>query len=218
MKKFSILTLMLIMALWVKGQKLSEDTIVNKVFNQREIISLEKLLRIIDEEIASKTKISNNISNAYHNFFDTLHSHLYNQNWKMMRLEENIRNILLEDLKKENLFEEIFIEQVPRRARIKNIDFENPTFIKFITLNPTGKYRELLKIMGQSDTFFREIDKSFETAGDLSPALSAGILAYNKKFDFNIDRIRLFGAIFYLRNEMTLEEQYERYLERKNKQ
>ena len=194
--------------------QLGKDTLVTEIFSTNEIKSLDKLLALVDKQVMLKTN-KENIPEAYHTFFDTLQIYAYRQEWEKLALEEDLRTEIFQVLKQDDIFDEIFVEYIPRRASLNGMEFENPEWLKIVDINHQGKYRELIKSMSQVDTMFKYVNESFEMCGDISPSLAAGILAYNEKYDFRIDRIRLFGAIFYLSHGETMQTKYEKYLKSK---
>jgi len=194
--------------------QIENDPYVKKVFSSEEIQSLDKLLSFVDKQVLLKTK-KENIAEAYHALFDTLQIYMTNNEKDKVPMEENLRAEIFQILKEDNIFNEIFIEGIPIKAYLNDTVFENPEFLKYIEINPNGKYRKLLKLMSKVDPGFNYINESFNELGELSITLVAGMIMNSENYQFEIDRIRLFGAIVYLTREETMQTSYENYLKNK---
>ena len=127
-------------------------------------------------------------------------------------LEEELRSEIFQVLKQDGVFGKIFVEDIPTNAYMNGMEFENPEWLKYVEINFQGKYRELIRNLSLVDTAFKYVNESFEMCGDFSPSLAAGIICNSENFDFSIERIRLFGAIFCLTREETMQTKYEKYL------
>ena len=194
--------------------QLENDTLVTETFNSNEINSLNEFLVLVDRQVMLRTN-KEDVTEAYHTLFDSLQLYMQQNERDKVPLEEEVRHEIFEVLKRDNIFDEIFVENIPIKVDLKDTIFENPEFLSSTLINRQGKYRELLKSMSTVDTVFRYVDESLDAYGDISPSLTAGIIMFSENYDFSIDRIRLFGAIFYLTREKTLQTKYEKYLKNK---
>ena len=107
--------------------QLEKDTLVTDIFSPEEIESLDKLLSFVDRQIVMKTNIEN-VPEAYHTFFDTLHMYAFRREWNRMALEEKLRNDLYlsvtgdtETRRNPALFlsRDLCIRKIPRQAYLK---------------------------------------------------------------------------------------------------
>ena len=211
--RLAFVGIFLISFLTGKGQ-LDNDPYVKKVFNSEEINSLDKLLAFVDKQLILKTGVED-VSKAYHSYFDTLQSHASGSEMDKFLLEEELRSEIFQVLKQDGIFDEIFVEDIPTKAYMQGMEFENPEWLKSVGINFQGKYRKLIKNLSLVDTAFKYVNESFEYSGDFSPSLAAGIICNSENYDFRIERIRLFGAIFCLTREETMQTKYEKYLKSK---
>lgn len=193
---------------------LENDSFVKDIFSSKEIKSLDKLLTFVDKQVMLKSN-KEKISEAYHAYFDSLQIYVERNEMDKFALDEDIRTEIFQVLKNDGIFDEIFIEDIPTKAYLQGMEFENPEWLKRVEINFQGKYRELIRSLSQVDTAFKYVNESFEMFGDFSPSLAAGLVCNSENYDFSIERIRLFGAIFCLTREETMQTKYKKYLEGK---
>lgn len=78
---------------------------------------------------------------------------------------------------------------------------------RIINMKTDGKYLEFLERTGKNDTVIKQYHESLRSAGDLSPALIAGLLVNYEFYDIEDIRVKFIVAIHYL----TLNDRFERH-------
>ncbi len=186
--------------------KLENDSLIVKYFPDQDILELVKIISFVDSCVLSENKYSE-IDRAYHYFLDSL----FVVDDNIVAIDEEKRNDFLFSIDK-IVFDEIWIKDtIARKIRTRDTVYVNlENFISF-DLRNNGEYMGLLKELGNSNEYFKQVYEHAQNIGGLSPASTVGLIYYNHQFDFNEINMRLWAAILILTMEESLEKKLDRY-------
>ena len=185
-----------------------KDKLLNKYFNKTELIDFNLMINFVDS-IVFKLTNEKEIDLAYHQYFDTLNQRL---DCCELGIDQNEKYRFLFKLNSD-LIEKIWrLESSTKEVRTKDTILYDLIDFPYIELNAMGNYLKYLQDLGKEDPFFKELSEIITVTGDMPPSVIAGFLHDNKKFDFSKMEYRLWGVIFILTLERSVENKVEIYL------
>lgn len=180
-------------ALPVKSQNLKNDSIINDIFNSKEIVKLNNILTFTDSLLLRHTK-SKSAKEAYHSYFDYF---IKKNNSGRLVEPTSIEKInaqlikLVDSIKHSNiqLFEEIW--------RIENgMNKKREVVSKSLAFNVKGDYFAFLKSFAKSHQRLNYYySEHLELGGGISPHASAKYISNHRHYDFKKEIARLIAAI-----------------------
>jgi len=181
-----------------KRDKLGDNSSIQSIFNEKEIIDLEKILVFFENQISEiENRPIEDLQKCYESFF--------------IRLEKAEETGFVETKipfgKQLNFYNEIdttTFNQIWCFHRSWN--YGSSDTLKSISINLKGKYVVFLESLGKEHGLIKKYDEMLRGSGDISGGMVASLLMFHKKYDTNDIRIRLLIAIHYL----TLNDQFER--------
>lgn len=209
----AILTLILIsvMISCQNQPNLKKDKLLNEFFNKNEILELESMVSFVDKLVLERTK-ETDINKAYHLFFEDMSRKMSDSSFHIVAFPENVRYEFLENMDT-IVFHEIWdMSTHLQYAGYKGTIYRDLENFKQLSLNPTGRYVEYMKALGETDDFFESLHNRIVVAGDLPVGIMAWFRANHNKFDFNVPKNRLWASIYILRLEEPFGMKLERYL------
>ena len=213
MKKFIFLTSILFSSLQLFSQQhldLKSNQNLRKIFSLEEIGELEKIIYYVDSILLIKSE-STDIYQAYHEFLDETYVSLIDSA-KSVAFNEKKKYLFLTSLPN-NIFNAIWRwDTNPQFVRYKDTALKNLDNFKLLSFNPHGRYMEYLRLVGETNEFYNNLQTSIHRMGGLPASTAVWYTKNNDKFDFSTVEDRLWAAIFILSKEETTQEKVERYL------
>ena len=186
---------------------------ISQIFTSAEIEDLDKIINFVDS-IALEHSNSANIDDIYHDFFDSLVIIMQTTGYDDICIDEKVRDQFFATIKSSGTFDHIWISENPRSIRTRDTTINNPTFYFCLDINHLGKYVELLELIKEKDSIFITPYEMITTLGGMAPTLM-GTIYNNKILNFEKGTHRLWGAIYYLSLERSVEARLKDYLNQK---
>jgi len=175
-----------------KKENLGDSPVIKKVFNEKEIASLNQLLDFFDGVVRADANQS--IDSAYRDFFTELdQTNSYDPLIDKLKVNDAAQlKKLLAQLKEDGVCQVIWYPDV----KDENID---PRFTKDLQIDIQGKYMELLRLLENDNPFFKQYLIIMKREGGGSPGITGNMVKnWYKEVDFNNKAIRLVWAIYYI--------------------
>ncbi|MCF8302125.1 MAG: hypothetical protein K9I94_02530 [Bacteroidales bacterium] len=178
----------------VSHMELMKDPAVLKVFNKKEIASLELIVNFFDSFILEKTEKDQGINQSYYQYFETIKN---SESIEDLRINIGLSNsndtrALIKKLKNQGVFCEIWKYSY-------GYDFKTKDTISVkLELNQQGKYMQLLEVLGRENTFLLEYYNDLQNSGTISPGSIAQFLKYYRVVDFQKEVNRMVFAVHYI--------------------
>ncbi len=171
---------------------------VNKIFQEKEIEELEKIVEFFNESICKSEKLENtNVLDCYEQYF------------KRMRKAEETGDVEIQIpyQEQEKLMQQLDINSFNEIWTYGKTWKKDSDTLEVINIKYDGKYIEFLKEFGRENIKAKNYVDRFEAVGDISPSMFADVLINYKEYDVRDERIKLLIAIHYL----TQNEHYKVY-------
>lgn len=171
---------------------LTEDVNVTSIYSKKEISSLELILDFFDAFILERVQ-TKSIDIAYHKYFKSLQNVKSLEEFKdNIELSSNNLNDLLENLKDDGIFNEIWQYEY-------GIDYKTKDTLSVCLIpNIQGKHIELLEIIGNKNNDLKKYVNSIKECACIPSSVIAGFNNNHGEFDFQKDINRLIWAIHYI--------------------
>ena len=199
-KKMKIQTVLISFIILVIGcqsnpKSLRDYEEVNKIFQEKEIEDLERIVDFFNESICKSEKLENtNVLDCYELYFK-----------RMRKAEETgIVEIQIPYQEQEKLMREIDLNSFNQIWSYGKTWRKNSDTLEVVNIKYDGKYIKFLKEFGKENIKAKNYVDRFEAVGDISPSMFADVLMNYKEYDVRDERIKLLIAIHYL----TQNEQY----------
>ncbi len=190
---------------------LAQDPIIQTVFSDNEIESLERVLEYFKLEVI---KIQNpndiNDSQEFEQYLQQIRNNAKSSGdmYSSLRIEEEHRKVLISELKNSGLFNELYEMDTVWLAKNRKLYTSNrssstgPIVKIWFMYKFDGKYHQLIKESAKYDSLFLEFAKTYNLAGDF---VGLGKMVYDfEDFDLTADRVQLFYALSFLRIDEPL--------------
>ncbi len=194
---------MLLFGLLVNHAK--ADDILGKVFTEKELVTIDKIIQFYDQFVLSETNHLMPIEKAYVEFFGS--AKLIIKNSEDLHLLAPSRNERINFYKTldECSLSEIFTVDDTLKVRFRGSKEEHSLYSPYsFTLNLSGKYVIFLKELSTTNHFFKAYYESIEICGDICPTNYSLILSDYKEVDFSKKEQRLVIIISFLRLQETI--------------
>ncbi|PKQ67102.1 hypothetical protein BZG01_08350 [Labilibaculum manganireducens] len=177
---------------------MSSDQLLMETFSVKQIESLQSIVAYVDDMVLSKTK-TENIEEAYHEYFDSLSKQLENgitkDGFKLNApFKEQEKYQFLKNIDKD-VFNGIWVlvaeSKVLSASKIASLDQ-----MKDLELSTSGLYMDYLNKLGVTDNRYKDLyDLIQSTGGMVGPST---FMSVHERFDFGVVKNRLWAAIYLL--------------------
>ncbi|WP_320017778.1 hypothetical protein [Labilibaculum manganireducens] len=177
---------------------MSSDQLLMETFSVKQIESLQSIVAYVDDMVLSKTK-TENIEEAYHEYFDSLSKQLENgitkDGFKLNApFKEQEKYQFLKNIDKD-VFNGIWVlvaeSKVLSASKIASLDQ-----MKDLELSTSGLYMDYLNKLGVTDNRYKDLyDLIQSTGGMVGPST---FMSVHEGFDFGVVKNRLWAAIYLL--------------------
>ncbi|WP_066629033.1 hypothetical protein [Labilibacter marinus] len=196
---------------------LKEDVVLNDYYTQKEIVTLEELIRYADDAMLKVTG-EKDIVTAYRSYFATYSAAWNEKNGRMDSkppIPEQEKYAFLKSLNPDVIGSIWRFNQSHKLIYDKRSDTTFVNFTGITTLDEVmyGSFTEYLKELGEGDEYYKEYSKSLEQMGALPAAIAIYYARNNRKFDLEVPHNRLFAAIFVIGIEDNIYTKLDRYYE-----
>jgi len=168
---------------------LKNDTIVKKYFDKSEITELLKLVSFFDKSVLKDCESKEILDSCYVKYYSAIYEKAISTGDIDFNIDNNELHEIVENLS-ESTFNKIW-------SYHDFINKETGEHIQVLNILVRNDYMKLVNEMSKVDTTFQDYYDSVRSAGDISPSLISGVLYFCRKFDYKIERVRLFLAIHY---------------------
>ena len=178
----------------ISHTELMNDSDVLKVFNKKEIPSLELIVNFFDSFILENTEKSQDISQAYYQYFETIKNSesIEDLSIHIGLSNSDVTKTLIKKLKDRGIFNEIWNYSY-------GYDFQTKDTLSVeLELNQQGKYVQLLELLGENNNYFLEYYKDLQSSGTISPGNIAQFMKYFREVEFQKEVDRLVFAVHYI--------------------
>jgi len=178
----------------ISHTELMNDSDVLKVFNEEEIPSLELIVNFFDSFILENTEKSQDISQAYYQYFETIKNSesIEDLSIHIGLSNSDVTKTLIKKLKDRGIFNEIWNYSY-------GYDFQTKDTLSVeLELNQQGKYVQLLELLGENNNYFLEYYKDLQSSGTISPGNIAQFMKYFREVEFQKEVDRLVFAVQYI--------------------
>jgi hypothetical protein len=195
MMKNIILFIFLIIILSCQGQdnnyiNLNRNVLLKTIYNSNELDRFEEIIYRTDSLVLSKTN-NNNINKAYHEYCrDLTNAYTVKGLEDLLEDDKFFYNDLVNDLRKEKLFYEIFCI-----IKLKN---ENNAIHEKLGINLEGKYMKTLKKLSSKDIVPDTYYNHITSFGEIGPTAALGLLENHNNYNFNKSLIRMVFTIHFI--------------------
>ena len=193
-KTLTILALTLSQIAFGQGisKQLTQDTLIDKFFNENDIESISKLIETYDNWILSKTG-ETDINSAYHLFFGVVEDCKSNKELidKVSLPKDKLDSIF-------SVFDSNFSLNTFWELEINRKINQFDTISVSLRINLYDRYRKYLNELSNKETFIKDYLNSTEAAGGITPSQIAGLGKFHDRFNFNDIRWRLFYSINFM--------------------
>jgi hypothetical protein len=172
----------------LSGQGLKSDKIINKVFNETEIVELKKILTFFDREI-QKLSDEANLFDCYHAYFE---QHI--NNFKLGTIEPNIS--IDKQMEFYKTIDNAVLHEVWVGIKEKKQNEEKYRLV--LDLNDKGKYIKFLKLLSSKNSAIKDYHEGYLFSGSIITPMTGNIIMNHNKFNIRDEKIRLVIAIHYL--------------------
>lgn len=190
-----------------------DTKLYRKHFTEQERLEFFKIVTFVDSIVQSQNRYSE-IDKAYQYYYDSI-CRFYDSSFEEYpSIDEEEKFKFLFNLDSE-LFKKIWVKQIPRFVRTKDTILYSPVNLYFIDINNNGEYVKLLKKLGKTNRYYKQVHSDIMLTGALSPVFYGGF--FNQDYSLNFKNIndRLWFSIVLLTIEEPIENKVERYLNKK---
>ncbi|KAF0201597.1 MAG: hypothetical protein FD170_2603 [Bacteroidetes bacterium] len=211
--KYILVSLVLILLVSFSAPNPSNEfdtKLYRKHFTEQERLELFKIVSFVDSIVLSQNRFSE-IDKAYQYYYDSI-CELYESSFEVYpSIDEEEKLKFLFNLDTE-LFNKIWSKQIPRFVRTNDTILYSPVNFYFIDIYNNGEYVKLLKKLGKTNRYYKQVHKDILLTGAFSPIFYGGFFDQYYNFDFDYINDRLFFSIVLLTTEEPIETKVKRYI------
>ena len=189
-----------------------DTKLYRKHFTEQERLELFKIVTFVDSIVQSQ-KYFSEIDKAYQYYYDSICTLFDSSFDEYPSIDEEEKFKFLFNLDSE-LFNKIWLKQIPRHVRTKDTILYSPVNFYYIDINNNGEYVKLLKKLGKTNRYYKQVQESILRSGGLCPVFYGGFFYQDFSFDFKNISDRLWFSIVLLTTEEPIEKKVERYLKK----
>lgn len=174
-----------------KIDSIRDNKTVRKIFNEREIQELVKILDFFENQICSiDGGSSSNVLSCYRNFFIRMDSAEVTGDIDPLIDFEQQKNLYA-------IISDSTFDSIWQFNKTWNMSSPSDT-LKSITFNDQGSYFAFLIELAREEKLAKNYVEAFEAAGQMSPGSISHLLKMYNMYNIKDERIRLMIAIHYL--------------------
>ena len=165
----------------------TQKTIIEKVFNENQQVTVNKIIDFYDSFILKQTDNKLPINEAYLEFLNKngLVS-LDSGDVSFFIPSDEVLIPFFNSLERKALSEIYFTPDSVRVYDKQINDFKNVHILNYFVFNSEGKFMKLLKVLSRKNEFYQRYYKGNLRCGDICPTTYSTLLFEYKKINFNI--------------------------------